>query len=96
MPPAIDLWKIDEVRTYLANHFAGARIDDCPRGEWTACLFTLTEPSPDPRKHKRYYLLLTRQFFDRFRDYTAFKEALDSADVARTLTRAGERTVELY
>lgn len=96
MPGRIDLWKIDEVRTYLRKHFGGARVDDAPRGAWAAHLFTVTEPGPAPGKQKRYSLLLTRQFFDRLSDHSAFVEALNAADVARTLARAGERTVELY
>ncbi|HEV8309655.1 MAG TPA: hypothetical protein VGW35_18485 [Methylomirabilota bacterium] len=92
----VDAWKIDEVRQYLARVFPAARLDDYPRGLAIAHLFVVTATGIDRRKQERHYLLVTRQFFDRFSDGAGLKDALDSADVPRSLARAGERTVELY
>lgn len=92
----IDAWKIEEVRQYLERSFPAGRLDDYPRGTSVAHLFIVTAAGLDRRKQERHYLLITRQFFDRYRDGGGLKEGLDAADVPRSLTRAGERTVELY
>jgi hypothetical protein len=92
----IETWKLEEVRHYLGRHFPAAHLDDYPRGAAIAHLFTVTESALDRRKQNRHYLLITRQFFDRFSDASALKEALESADVGKSLLRAGDRTVELY
>jgi hypothetical protein len=92
----IDAWKVEEVRRYLEKSFPGSRLDDYPRGLSIAHLFIVTASGLDRRKQDRHYLLITRQYFDRYRDGAGLKEGLDSADVPRSLTRAGERTVELY
>lgn len=91
----IDLWKIEEVRRYLAKRFPGGRFDDYPRGAGTAHLFVVTV-SPIGQRQARHNLVVTRQFFDRFTDHSSLKNALDSGDVGRSLERAGERSVELY
>jgi hypothetical protein len=91
----IDHWKIEEVRRYLAKHFPGARLDDYPRGGGTAYLFVVTASVPGQRQ-TRHNLVVTRQFFDRFPEQSSFKNALESGDVARSMERGGERTVELY
>ncbi len=99
MPTAtrqIDTWKIEEVRRYLGREFGGGRIDDYPRGAWTSHLFIVTDSGVGLRQQKRYYLLLTRGFFDRCNDHASLRDALESADVGRALSRAGDRTVELY
>jgi hypothetical protein len=95
MPGPVDQWKIEEVRRYLEKVFPASRLDSYPRGI-LAQLFTVTEGAVDPRKQQRHHLLVTRQFFDRYTDASALKEALAAADVARSLVRAGERTIELY
>jgi len=92
----IDAWKVEEVRRYLGKSFPAARLDDYPRGMSVAHLFIVTASGLDRRKQERHCLLITRQFFDRYGDGGVLKEALDSADVPRSMTRAGERTVELY
>jgi len=92
----IDPWKVEEVRRYLGRSFPAARLDDYPRGMSVAHLFVVTASGFDRRKQERHYLLITRQFFDRQGDGTVLKEALDSADVPRSMVRSGERTVELY
>lgn len=92
----IDAWKVEEVRGYLGKKFPAARLDDYPRGMAVAHLFVVTSSGLDRKKQERHYLLITRQFFDRYGDGGGIKEALDSADVPRSLAHAGERTVELY
>jgi hypothetical protein len=92
----IDAWKIEEVRRYLARRFAGARFDDYARGGGTAYLFVVTPAAAMGQRQMRHNLVVTRQFFDRFPDQGSFKNALESGDVARSLERAGERSVELY
>jgi hypothetical protein len=92
----IEPWKVQEVLRYLGRAFVGARLDDYPRGGAVAHLFVIVVRGADPRKNQRHNLLVTRQFFERFGDPAALKDALESADVARTLTRAGDRTVDLH
>jgi hypothetical protein len=97
MPGAsIEPWKVQEVLRYLAKAFPNVRLDDYPRGSSVAHLFVLREASSDPRKGKRHHLMITRQFFERYNDVMSLKDALESADVARTLARAGDRTVDLH
>lgn len=91
----IDAWKIQEVLKYLEKHFPSARLDDYPRGA-IAHLFVVIEGGVDPRKRNRHHLMVTRQFFDRLADAATVKDALESADVARSLAKAGERSVDLY
>jgi hypothetical protein len=96
MPGAqIDAWKVQEVLKYLAKHFPSARLDDYPRGA-VAHLFVVTEAGIDVRKRSRHNLMITRQFFDRLADAATIKDVLESADVARSLAKAGERSVDLY
>jgi|SRR5215831_17052187 len=97
MPGAgrVEPWKVEEVRRYLSRHFQGGRVDDYPRGV-IAHLFVVTESGLDIKKRHRHHLLITRQFFDRVTDPATLKDALDSADVSRALSRAGERSVDLY
>jgi len=96
VPAAIEPWKVQEVRRYLAEAFPGARLDDYPRGGATSHLFVVREPGPDPRRQPRHHLLVTRQFFDRFADSSSLRDALECGDIGRALVRAGDRTVDLY
>jgi hypothetical protein len=92
----IERWKVEEVRGYLAKVFPAAHLDDYPRGVSIAHLFVVSATGLDRKKQERHYLLVTRQFFDRFCDGGGLKEGLDTADVPRSMVRNGERTVELY
>ncbi len=56
-----------------------------------AHLFVVSATGLDRKKQERHYLLVTRQFFDRYNDGGGLKEALDSADVPRSMVRAGGR-----
>jgi hypothetical protein len=91
----IDPWKIEEVRKYLARRFPGARFDDYPRAGGTAYLFVVTAAGIGKRV-TRHNLVVTRQFFDRFPEHSSLKSALESGDVAHSMERAGERSIELY
>lgn len=92
----LELWKTDEVRKYLAREFHEGRIEDYPKGLHAAHLFLVLKQRPHERHRVAHQLLITRQFFERFSDYTALREALVSADVGGHLQEAGDRTVELY
>ncbi len=92
----IDSWKVQEVLRYLEKAFPGSRLDDYPRGGTAAHLFVIVEAATDPRRQQRHHLMITRQFFDRCSDPATLKDALEGVDVARSLTRAGDRTVDLY
>jgi hypothetical protein len=95
--PGIEPWKVQEVVRYLAGAFPSSRVDDYPRGNAVAHLFIIREGgSLDPRKAQRHHLMVTRQFFERYGDAIALKDALESGDVARTLKRAGDRTIDLH
>jgi hypothetical protein len=94
--PGIEPWKVQEVLRYLSQAFPTSRLDAYPRGNAAAHLFTIREGAPDPRKAQRHHLLVTRQFFERYGDAIALKDALESGDIARMLKRAGDRTVDLY
>jgi hypothetical protein len=97
MPAGIDPWKIEEVRRYLAKRFPAGRFDDYSRGP-VAHLFVirLAAVGRQANRQDRHNLVVTRQFFDRFQDTMSLKDGLDSADVAKALEKAGERSVELY
>jgi hypothetical protein len=97
MPAPIDYWKIEEVRKYLAKRFPAGHFDDYPRGP-VAHLFVIQVAAigRTANRRDRHNLVVTRQFFDRFPDTVSLRDGLDSADVARALEKAGERTVELY
>jgi hypothetical protein len=94
--PGIEPWKVQEVIRYLVGEFAGSRVEDYPRGNAVAHLFVIRESAADPRKAQRHHLMVTRQFFERYGDAIALKDALQSGDIARSLKRAGDRTVDLY
>jgi hypothetical protein len=87
---------VQEVLRYLARAFPTSRVDDYPRGGAVSHLFTIREAAADPRKAQRHHLIVTRQFFERYTDAVSLKDALESADVARTLIRAGDRTIDLH
>jgi hypothetical protein len=95
MPPRLDSWKISAVVRYLGDAFPGSRVEEYPRGGAVAHLFVVVAPGLDPRKRQRHNLLVTRAFFDRFSDPTSLGEALDSAGIARSLAKAGDRTIDL-
>ncbi|MGH7322640.1 MAG: hypothetical protein ACRELA_23880 [Candidatus Rokuibacteriota bacterium] len=92
----VEPWKIDEVRKYLEKMFREARIDEYPKGMHAAHLFLVLTQRLNDRHRVAHQLLITRQFFDRFTDNLALRQALVTADVESHLKRAGERTVELY
>jgi hypothetical protein len=95
MAARLDPWKISEVLKYLGKKFPECRLDEFPRGSGVAHLFVVTEPAADPRKRQRHNLLITRGFFDRFSDPTSLAQALEAAAVAGSLTKAGDRTIDL-
>jgi hypothetical protein len=97
MPAGIESWKIEEVRRYLAKRFPAGRFDDYSRGP-VAHLFVvrIAAVGRQTNQQNRHNLVVTRQFFDRVTDTMTLKDALDSADVAKAMLRAGEKTVELY
>jgi hypothetical protein len=92
----LEPWKADEVRKHLQRSFREGRIEDYPKGAQAAHLFLVLQARPHERHRVAHQLLITRQFFDRFSDVMALREALVSTDVAESLQRAGDRTVELY
>src|SRR5262249_53914868 len=92
----IEQWEVEEGRRYLGEKIPAGRLGDYPRGGALAHLFAVVGAGGDPRPPQRPNLLVTRQFFDRYTDSGALKDALESAEVGRSLTRAGDRTVELY
>jgi hypothetical protein len=92
----IEPWKVQEVVRYLVGAFPASRVEDYPRGNAVAHLFVIRESAPDPRKAQRHNLMVTRQFFERYSDSIALKDALESGDIARSLKRAGDRTIDLY
>jgi hypothetical protein len=92
----IEPWKTDEVRKHLQRSFREGRVEDYPKGAQAAHLFVVLKQRPHERHRVAHQLLVTRQFFDRFADVMALREALVLTDVAESLLRAGDRTVELY
>jgi hypothetical protein len=93
----IESWKVQEVLQYLKERFPAGRLDDYPRGNAAAHLFIVRDGGAfDPRKATRHHLMVTRQFFERYGDAIALKDALECGEVARMLIRAGDRTVDLY
>jgi hypothetical protein len=92
----IETWKVDGVLKYLGKHFPGARFDDYPRGTLAHLFVVIDGGGLDPTRRKRHNLFVTRQFFDRAPDATTLQDALEAADVAKALGRAGERSVDLY
>jgi hypothetical protein len=97
MPAPIDHWKIEEVRKYLAKRFPSGRFDDYTRGP-VAHLFVVRVAAVgrSASRQDRHNLVVTRQFFDRFPDTMSLRDGLDSAEVAKAMQKAGERTIELY
>jgi hypothetical protein len=92
----LEPWKADEVRKHLQRTFREGRIEDYPKGAQAAHLFLVLKQRPHERHRVAHQLLITRQFFDRFSDAVALREALVSTDVVTSLQRAGDRTIELY
>lgn len=92
----IEFWKTQETKRYLASKFLDGRIDDYPKGGARAHLFLVTQQQIGQRYQVAHQLLITRQFFDRYLDHHALRDALTTLDVVGSLKEAGDRTVELY
>jgi len=92
----IEPWQIDNVCEYLSLSFVGVRIDHYERGNHATHLFIVTGSGGPGGRPIRYYLLVTRGFFERFTDRGSLRQALISTHVAKQLARSGGRTVTLY
>ena len=93
----IEYWMMDEVKRYLEGTLLETSVDYFPRGTGSAVLF-LVEGRPShlsPRK-LMYQLWIDRSFFIRCPDRIALQSALETADAAASMKKAGDKIVELH
>jgi hypothetical protein len=93
----IEHWMMDEVKKYLEHAFLETSVDYFPRGNGSAVLFRAEgRPSHTEQKKLLHQLWVDKSFFLRCMDRTALVNALEGADVAVSMKKAGDKIVELH
>jgi hypothetical protein len=92
----IEPWMMEEVKKYLEQSFLETTVEYFPRGNGTAVLFRAEgRPSHMEQRKLLHQLWVDKSFFLRCLDRTALVSALDGADVAVSMKKAGDKIVEL-
>jgi hypothetical protein len=93
----IEHWMMDEVKKYIEHAFLETAVDYFPRGNGSAVLFRAEgRPSHTEPRKLLYQLWVDKSFFLRCMDRTALVSALEGADVAVSMKKAGDKIVELH
>ena len=93
----IEYWMMDEVKRYLEGSLLETSVDCFPRGSGSAVLFRVDgRPSHMSPRKLMYQLWIDRSFFVRCPDRSSLNSALETADVATSMKRAGDKIVELH
>ena len=97
MPERIEPWMMDEVKKFIEHAFLETSVDSFPRGNGTAVLFRAEgRPSHTEPKKLLHQLWIDKSFFMRCADRTSLVQALEGADVAVSMKKAGDKIVELH
>jgi hypothetical protein len=93
----IEPWMMEEVKKFLEHAFLETTVDYFPRGNGSAVLFRAEgRPSHTEARKLLYQLWIDKSFFLRNLDRTALVAALEGADVAVSMKKAGDKIVELH
>lgn len=93
----IETWMMDEVKSFMEHAFLETTVDYFPRGNGSAVLFRAEgRPSHLDRRKLLYQLWIDKSFFLRCADRTSLRQALEGADVATSMKKAGDKIVELH
>jgi hypothetical protein len=93
----IEPWMMEEVKKFVEHLFLEATVDYFPRGNGSAVLFRAEgRPSHTEPRRLLHQLWIDKSFFLRCMDRTALVGALEGADVAISMKKAGDKIVELH
>jgi hypothetical protein len=94
----IEVWMMEEVKKFMEHEFLETTVDYFPRGNGSAVLFRAEgKPSHTAIERKLLHQLwIDKSFFLRCLDRTALRQALEGADVAVSMKKAGDKIVELH
>lgn len=92
----IERWMMEEVSKYIISEFLETTVDYFPRGNGDAVIFRVEgRPSHTEPRRLLHQLWMDRSFFLRCADRTTLRSALEGAEVARSMKKAGDKIVEL-
>jgi len=93
----IEPWMMDEVKKFIEHAFLETTVDYFPRGNGSAVLFRAEgRASHTDSRRLLHQLWIDKSFFLRCTDRTALVNALEGADVAVSMKKAGDKIVELH
>ncbi len=93
----IEPWMMDEVKKFIEHAFLETTVDYFPRGNGSAVLFRAEgRASHTGPRQLLHQLWIDKSFFLRCMDRTALVNALEGADVAVSMKKAGDKIVELH
>jgi hypothetical protein len=93
----IETWMMEEVKKFMEHAFLETSVDCFPRGNGSAVLFRAEgRPSHTEPRKLLHQLWIDKSFFLRCADRTALVHALEGADVATSMKKAGDKIVELH
>lgn len=93
----IEPWMMEEVKKFIEGAFLETSVDCFPRGNGSAVLFRAEgRPSHTEPRKLLHQLWIDKSFFLRCADRTSLHQALEGADVAASMKKAGDKIVELH
>jgi hypothetical protein len=93
----VEIWMMEEVKKFIEGEFLETTVDYYPRGNGSAVLFRAEgRPSHTEPRKLLHQLWIDKSFFLRCADRTALQNALEGADVATSMKKAGDKIVELH
>lgn len=93
----IEPWMMEEVKKFIEGEFLETSVDCFPRGNGSAVLFRAEgRPSHTEPRKLLHQLWIDKSFFLRCADRTSLQQALEGADVAASMKKAGDKIVELH
>jgi hypothetical protein len=93
----IETWMMEEVKQFMEGELLETTVDYFPRGSGSAVLFRAEgRPSHTSPRKLLHQLWIDKSFFLRCADRTAVRQALEGADVAASMKKAGDKIVELH
>ena len=93
----IETWMMEEVKKFMEHEFLETTVDYFPRGNGSAVMFRAEgRQSHTAARRLLHQLWIDKSFFLRCTDRTALQNALEGADVAMSMKKAGDKIVELH
>jgi hypothetical protein len=93
----IEQWMMEETKKFLEGLFLEATVDYFPRGAGDAVLYRVEgRPSHTDPRRLMHQLWVDRSFYGRCADRSAVTTALEGADLAVSMKKAGDKIVELH